>query len=58
MTKPAPRWWLWINAIPHLHRQYWKEMLVLGICWGLFGAVVAYATIALMIQHGGLTCLD
>lgn len=31
----------WFNAIPHLFRQYWKEMIVLGIVWSALGAVSA-----------------
>jgi len=29
----------WFNAIPHLHKQYSKEMFVLAIAWGTFGVL-------------------
>jgi len=37
----------WFDAIPHLHRQYRKEMAVIGLAWGLFGvaATVAWALV-------------
>lgn len=34
----------WFNAVRHLHRQYWKEQLVLACAWSAAGAVIGLAT--------------
>ena len=40
----------WFNAIPHLYKQYWKEMLVLTIAWGLFGVLCVLVS-AILFKH-------
>jgi len=32
---------LWVNALPHLWRQYWKEMLVWTVACHVSGALLA-----------------
>lgn len=34
----------WFNAIPHLHRQYRKELAVLAVGWGVFGVAATVAS--------------
>jgi len=51
--KPKPDWmphpaWLWVNGLPNLWEQYWKEMIVVIVASSTAGAFIAAATISVL----------
>jgi hypothetical protein len=32
----------WFNAIPWLWTQYYKEMFVMAVAWGLYGSAITF----------------